>query len=55
MFCAPSVAIARIVSDWLPPKVEANSSEGALIATRWDSRGTAIRSRTGAVRLKMLP
>jgi hypothetical protein len=32
MFCETSVAIARMVSDWLPPSALPNSNDGAAIA-----------------------
>src|ERR1017187_6063180 len=53
MYSAASVAMARIVSDWLPPKVEANSGVFALIPTRWDRHCAATDSSSGAVRLRM--
>jgi hypothetical protein len=50
MFCETSVAIARIVSDWLPPRALPNNNDGAAFAVPPKDTIKAVASISSLVR-----
>jgi len=50
MFCETSVAIARIVSDWLPPSALPNNNDEAAVANPSKSKIKAVARISSLVR-----